>query len=917
MSPKMHAIKRPKIISYGVKTVIAASVATLLCSGAYAAGLGKLTVLSSLGQPLHAEIELTSVSKDDAGSLGVKLAPVEAFQQANIELNPALFSLRFAIEQKAGRQFIRVTSTQPLNEPFVDMLLELSAENSRLVREYTFLLDPADLRRTQPVQVAAPVAPAPSVAGPAAPSVVETRTVPAQESSQKSAAEVSPASNRQISPSSKPSAAPAKPPSASEIDDYHVKNGDTLGRIANQTKPEGVSLDQMLVALQRANPHAFIGKNINRLRSGHILSVPDAQAVQRIDATEARRTVLAQAADFNSYRSKLAGQVGETTPVKSDEAKQSAGGKITAKVEEQATASNAARDKLQLSKAGAAIQAGSDQIAGGARSADNISNEKALVDANARVKELEKNVSELQELLAIKNKDLAQRQEQGNTALASADPAEPTMPAAEAVPATPADVAPIAAPPKVDKPVPPKAKVIEPVSEPSFLDSLLDSPMLLGVLAALVAALGGLGIYNARRKKQNAFQDSSLLSDSSLKANSLFGSTGGQSVDTNNSVFNSNFSPSASQLDTNEVDPVAEADVYIAYGRDAQAEEILKEALRTQPERNGVRVKLLEIYATRKDARAFEIMASELYSLTKGEGEDWEQAASLGIVLDPNNPIYAGGKPALNPASRQDAMTASTEQIEELDLAALLNTTQGLDKAAGTGESLTSSTSYFDNTVHENEIIAKEALDAPAHEVAEPEVPLVPEPELGHTLAPVDEPPVQSAGLDFDFDLGDFGSKEISTSSTTNDLASSGLTSASTSNTIDFDFLQDHDVAIDADTATDDDQSPPSTDVVEPSLDLGMAEPAEDAPIEATLAPTPADFDLSGISLDLGASDAAMPIEEGHPSNAAEMSTKLDLALAYQEIGDKEGARELLDEVVKGGSGEQIEKAKAMIQKIA
>ena len=110
----------------------------------------------------------------------------------------------------------------------------------------------------------------------------------------------------------------------------------------------------------------------------------------------------------------------------------------------------------------------------------------------------------------------------------------------------------------------------------------------------------------------------------------MFGSTGGQSVDTNNSVFNSNFAPSASQLDANEVDPVAEADVYIAYGRDSQAEEILKEALRTQPDRHAVRLKLLEIYFARKDTKQFERLASELYGMTSGAGDEWAQAASYG-----------------------------------------------------------------------------------------------------------------------------------------------------------------------------------------------------------------------------------------------------------------------------------------------
>jgi len=146
-------------------------------------------------------------------------------------------------------------------------------------------------------------------------------------------------------------------------------------------------------------------------------------------------------------------------------------------------------------------------------------------------------------------------------------------------------------------------------------------------------------------------------------AHSMFAETGGQSVDTNNSVFNSSFAPSASQLDTNEVDPVAEADVYIAYGRDAQAEEILKEALRTHPERAPVRLKLLEIYAARKDLRAFETQASELYAMTRGQGDEWAQAAALGLSIDPMNPLYA----------HSAAPAAAVPSTEELGQQAMLS----------------------------------------------------------------------------------------------------------------------------------------------------------------------------------------------------------------------------------------------------
>src|SRR3546814_19547704 len=148
----------------------------------------------------------------------------------------------------------------------------------------------------------------------------------------------------------------------------------------------------------------------------------------------------------------------------------------------------------------------------------------------------------------------------------------------------------------------------------------------------LLALRAGCGNYSPRRRKQpSAAFDDSILNDSSLKTNSLFGSTGGQSVDTNNSVFNSNFVPSASQLDTNEVDPIAEADVYLAYGRDAQAEEIVKEALCNPHERHAVRVWLLAIYANRTESRPFEILLSRLYGNTQGRENGERQTAKTGL----------------------------------------------------------------------------------------------------------------------------------------------------------------------------------------------------------------------------------------------------------------------------------------------
>ena len=131
----------------------------LALSTVHAAGLGKLSVLSSLGQPLRAEIELTSVKKEDIGNIIVKIASHEDYRKANLEFTSVLNSLRFSVEQRGERHFVRVTSVQSLNEPFLGMLLELRSVHGRLTREYTFLLDPADLRRTAPAVAVSPSRP--------------------------------------------------------------------------------------------------------------------------------------------------------------------------------------------------------------------------------------------------------------------------------------------------------------------------------------------------------------------------------------------------------------------------------------------------------------------------------------------------------------------------------------------------------------------------------------------------------------------------------------------------------------------------------------------------------------------------------------------------------------------------------------
>ncbi|ABR89347.1 FimV type IV pilus assembly protein [Janthinobacterium sp. Marseille] len=944
MPLKMRSNPGSTFSSFKLKTLSAAVISALVLSNAYAAGLGKLTVMSSLGQPLRAEIELTSVAPDELASLAPKLASAEAFRQANIDFNPSLFSLRFAVEQRGGQPIVRITSTQPINEPFVDMLLELGGNKGRLVREYTFLLDPPEMRSAQSAQVA-PIA----ITAPPAARVVESRPeVAAAPVAAPTPAPAPAAPVREIPPpvaakpravAPAPAAAPAPAPkaAAAPVDEYQVKKGDTLAKIANQYRPSGVSLDQMLVALYRANPEAFIDKNMNRLRAGQILSVPEADAAQAVAQSDARGVVIAQAADFNAYRNKLAGQVANAAAKKSDDAKQADGGKITAKVQDEAGAAAEAKDKLKLSKSGAAAT-GSDKLANQAGAEELIAKDKAIADANARVKELEKNVNELQKILEIKNKDLAAQQKQAEVAAAAAvaAPAAATPPAATPAPETPAAPAaetpaaaatppaaeekPAEAAPAAAEPAPVAAKPKKPVvvapppPQPGFFEDLTDNAMFLPGAAALLALLAGLGIYSSRRRKQQpkSFEDS-IITDSSLKSNSLFGSTGGQSVDTNNSVFNSNFVPSASQLDTNEVDPIAEADVYIAYGRDAQAEEILKEALRNQPDRHAVRVKLLEIYSSRNDVRSFEILATELYSMTKGEGDDWAQAATMGLILDPSNPLYANGAVPEDVAAKASAMTAPTQPLDGLD------DLRGIAPVAA-GAAALGTAAYF----------ASNNSEAEAEEPA---------------YTPEAEP--KAVVEDLDFDLEGLGIEKTADAEKPAEDAAVPAEFPADVAAIDFDFLDDKSAAPAAKSGNtlqffDSEASAPTvpaanTPAATPDFllpdDIELDFPEHDAAAFSATQPMAnlPEFDLSDIALELdpvdkpavqGEAETALPELDGLGDEAsysanAEMATKLDLAIAYQEIGDREGARELLEEVLKGGNGEQSEKAKALLGKLS
>ncbi len=974
---------------YAIALVIGLAFATLDAS---AAGLGRLIVQSALGQPLRAEVEVTSVAREEAGSLAVRLASQSAFRQANLEFNPALAALRFDLERRGDNNFVvRISSLNPINEPYLDLLLELTWATGRVLREYTVLLDPPALRATpdvmapvttaqQPAAAAAVPAPAPAPAPlTAAPEPAPARPAPAV---------TAPA----------PAALVAAPSGT-----YTVKAGDTLGKIARQNKPANVSLDQMLVALFRANPNAFIANNMNRLLAGRTLTIPDAAEAEAISTADARQEVAAHSADFAQYKSRLAQAAAAAAPVAAAPAPVGAAqGRVTTRVEDKATPAPAG-DQLKIAKAEPAPTA----AAAATKAKDEeIARQRALKEQEERAAELKKTNEALKKALELQSRAGAQVQKQAETKVAEAAPPTPAPQVAApapvaAAPATPAAEPAKAEPPKAETPKAeapkveapkveaPKAETKKappaaaPAQETGFLEGLFRDTTTLAALGGLVALLLGLLGLNVYRRRKVEKSEEFKATDEGMRANSLFGATGGRSVDTGaTSTFNSSFIPAASQLDSNEVDPVAEADVYIAYGREEQAEDILKEALRLQPDRHAVRVKLLEIYARRGDKASFNGVVQELRDRTGGVGEEWERAVKLGRSFDPSNPMFAGAEVAmrgpttelrLNPTTKGPRPATLGGVVAPPAIAGAAATREPVAEAGGApSQGLAPSvTSRFvpdtkmtaDTAMQVDSLMTGDTAMTPSN-TAQPE----PDSRFEATL-PLEEPaaptrPAARAGtvdpfgattagaVDFgslDFDLGPTKAPQIPTPAPAPapvlakapekapdrlpdldiNFPPTGVSSGQTATTGPRQAMPDVDLNLPsrppAAAPAFSQFAPPAASAATSALEEALSRPTllgdvgalpdEQAPrltSNTDQATVPLiDFDLTGSDVEIGG--RRTETQAGSPL-AAQMATKLDLARGYIDLGVKDGARELLEEVMRDGTREQRQSAVELLK---
>jgi pilus assembly protein FimV len=811
--------------------------------GAQALGLGKLNVQSALGETMRAEIDVTSLTPEEAATLKVRVAPPDSYRATGVDYNPVLTSAQVQVIRRDGRTVLRVSSDRSVQEPFVDVILELTWSTGRLVREYTLLFDPPSLPRPAPVITAPPaVAAAPSPA-----QAASSEAVPAPAPAVATVLPRAATAPTPIAVARPPAAAPVPAPAAvrppvTAASEYRVRPGDSLSKVAGRTQVSGISLDQMLVGLFRNNPDAFIDGNMNLLKAGVVLQVPSSDSLGTVPAPEARRIILAQSADFSAYRQRLASAA---PTLQSAESERQSKGQVQAAVEDRKPAAAPTPDKLTLSKAGAASTAET-----------KLSKDTEKKDAAARVAELTRNVEEL--------KKLSSATKPAPTA-ASATPAPapatiaPTLPAPVVAAAEPASApAPVAAASvAAAKPQPRASAPLAPppaAEPPGFIEQLLDNPIVLPLAGVLVAVLGGLGLYRLRsRRPANASETG--FHESRLQPDSFFGGTGGQRVDTRDAQNSgqSSMSYSLSQLDAiGDVDPVAEADVYLAYGRDLQAEEILKEALRANPARLAIRLKLLEVYGKRRDTKGFEQLAVQLYAETRGAGEDWAKAQELGRGIDPDNPLYQpGGAPLLHEDSpeRPEPMNASTLPQTALPSGAHAAAAHLGTDALSRGGMDTGPVSGFDLALDLD-------LDAP-------------EPVSPHAMAATQAMPasVEHAPLTMDFDISGRGTRTAPPAPDLNfDLSSMGGLSASTS-------------------------SSPATAPTDLDFDLG--EPTQ---------PGETDPDHLADALE------ALGDDEGDP-----LVRQLELADEFRQIGDTEGAREVLQELIQRASGSLRDRAQAML----
>jgi pilus assembly protein FimV len=422
-----------------------------------------------------------------------------------------------------------------------------------------------------------------------------------------------------------------------------------------------------------------------------------------------------------------------------------------------------------------------------------------------------------------------------------------------------------------------------------LIDQLLEDPALPLAGGGLIALLGGFALYRRQQaKKRTAHVDSSFL-ESRLQPDSFFGASGGQRVDTaqNGAGAPSSMAYTNSQLNAaDDVDPVAEADVYLAYGRDMQAEEILKEALRNNPGRLAIHTKLLDIYAKRRDTASFLTSAQNAFELVGVDSSEWAQICEQGLAIDPNNPLYQPGAASASGFGGVEQQPATGELGDNtVPVSALAEMSQ-----AGNDLDLD-----LDFSAEDEANSGLQALSAATSSDANNE----------ETVKINAQEEFESNGLDFD----------ISTPAEL-DTAHAALPADEMSQD-----LPDLSLSMDGLSLDVPAEPAPNTVLTLPDFESTGPHAPEPTELEAEEPVKTSDgmleFDLGSLSLDLSSGVQTAGDESNSATGDSSLQTKLALAEEFVSIGDHDGARALIEEVVLEATGELREKAQRALANLS
>ncbi len=905
-------------------SAVIAMLALLVPLSADALGLGQLRVNSALTEPLDAEIVLLSVGQDEADSITARLASAEAFTQVGLERPFSLSALQFAVERKAdGQAIVRVTTEQPIREPFLSFLVEVDWPRGRLLREYTALLDP------------------PTTAEKATPAMKPAQTQSAQPTA--------PAPSAQAQP--QPAITPATPaPMPGFTGDTYgpIQRGETLYQIANSIRPSSdVTVEQMMIALVNANPEAFYQSNINRMKAGYVLRVPDREEVLTLSQAQALQEVRSHNAEWNLYRQELA--------------QATAAPQVAGRVTGGSGSTGDAEPRLKL----VAPAESGENTTGGAGGGDAeeriaLANETAEArrlenqELQGRINEMESKVDELERMIALKNEELAglearlrangeaAEQAVGQAGDSAAAPATEQAPApgeqvAEATPATTdgqpaavsegsaADAPQTAAPEQTPTPAPAPAPVQEPpkptpvvappmvVDEPGIVDFLMENLTIVGGAAIALLLIILLVVKRLRGSGDDEEEGPSLVETHTYSADE-FDSTEPSLMDTIVGEDLASTLPGADERGSKEkTNFLAEADVYIAYGNHGEAEQLMRRAVDQEPGRQDYRLKLLEILHASGDGESFDREAEALHAVVDSDtGPVWSKVVAMGRDLSPANPLFAEGV---------DESPGSSDSGLDFDF-----DNEPMQLGDGTDEEPPLDLDFA---------LPEQASGKPADNSIDFHM------DLGGTVPPISaEAPTPADEHNVEFDMSLLELEEADSGSNASSEEAAGQENSADIDLeagLDFDFnLGDDDAAepsLDMDLNIDESGSMEAED-----LDLhlatvkGEAHEQEDGSFNIEWDVTGSgEFpkpDLSGVgktgesAMDLTIDLDSDQVEElGDLSDLASVGgddqsmvdTKLDLARAYIDMGDEEGARGILEEVLGEGSADQKQKAESLL----